>query len=184
MGKLIYLIGMMGAGKTTVGRILSERTGWECVDMDREIERETGRTIPDIFREDGEPAFRRLESELLARLAGRERCIVSTGGGAVLAAENRQTMSDTGLVVYLRVSADDVLARTRGDTNRPNLAAEDRRARVESLLEARHPLYCATADISFRSTSGSAAALAARVLAHPRVRALFESDAAGREQSK
>ena len=170
------MIGMMGAGKTTVGRILAERTGRRCIDMDREIERESGATIPEIFREKGEPAFREMEAGLLRRLSLQEDCIISTGGGVVLARENREILSRTGLVVYRRVSADDVLARTRNDTSRPNLVADDRRARIEALIEARQPLYCATADISFRSSGASPAALASRILAHPKMKALFQGN--------
>lgn len=177
MARLLYLIGMMGAGKTTAGRILAERTGWRFIDMDREIERESGRTIPEIFREQGEGAFRKMETALLRRLSTEEGCIVSTGGGAVLAEENRRILAGSGLVVYLRVSAQDVLERTRGDTGRPNLVAEDRRARIESLIEQRQPLYCATAEVSFKSSGGSPGSLVSRILAHPKVKALFSGAA-------
>ena len=167
------MIGMMGAGKTTVGRFLAERLGWECVDMDREIEKEQGKTIAAIFAESGEEAFRAMETECLRHLAGRDQLVVSTGGGTPLREENRRIMASSGLVVYLRVSSEDVLRRTRGDRHRPVLAGPDRRQRVESLLETRHPLYCAAACISFQSSSGSAPQMAARIAGHPKVRALI-----------
>lgn len=179
MGKIIYLVGMMGAGKSTVGRILAEKTGWPWVDMDRQIEQERGLSIPRIFELLGEAGFRRMETDLLRRLSVRDRLVVSTGGGVILSEENRRILSETGLVVYLRVSAETVLARTRGCTGRPKLAGDNKEERVRSLLEARHPLYCATSDISFRSAEGSPAALAARILAHPRVGRLLSEDMHG-----
>ena len=176
MGRIIYLIGMMGAGKTTVGRMLAERLGWDCVDMDQQIEKEQGKSIPAIFAESGEEGFRRLETELLGRLSAGECLRVSTGGGTPLREENRRIMASSGLVVYLRVSVEDVLRRTRGDRHRPMLAGTDRRKRVEELLEMRHPLYCAAADISFQSSSGAPGVMAARIAGHPKVRGMIARD--------
>ena len=172
MKQVIYLIGMMGAGKTTVGRTLAQRIGWDFIDMDREIEREQGKRISEIFSSEGEPAFRAMETDLLKRLAGRRRTVIATGGGAALSPENQRLLAQSGL--YLRVSPDDVLARTQGDATRPNLMADDKRARIESLLEIRSPIYCATADISFRSSGASSGSLVAKILKHPKLKKLIE----------
>lgn len=174
MKQVIYMIGMMGAGKTTVGRTLAQRIGWDFIDMDREIEREQGKRISEIFSSEGEPAFRAMETDLLKRLAGRRRTVIATGGGAALSPENQRLLAQSGLVIYLRVSPDDVLARTQGDATRPNLMADDKRARIESLLEIRSPIYCATADISFRSSGASSGSLVAKILKHPKLKKLIE----------
>ncbi len=170
--KLIFFIGMMGAGKTTIGRILAQRIGWDFIDMDQEIVRETGTPISEIFRTRGEPEFRRIESELLARLCSRERTVIATGGGVILDSRNQKLLAENGLVIYLRVTADDVLLRTRNDTSRPNLDAEDKRARAESLIEFRAPLYTATADMSLQSGGQPPAALAAKIAGHPKLKSL------------
>ena len=156
MKQVIYMIGMMGAGKTTVGRTLAQRIGWDFIDMDREIEREQGKRISEIFSSEGEPAFRAMETDLLKRLAGRRRTVIATGGGAALSPENQRLLAQSGLVIYLRVSPDDVLAR------------------IESLLEIRSPIYCATADISFRSSGASSGSLVAKILKHPKLKKLIE----------
>ena len=168
------MIGFMGAGKSSVGRTLAPRIGWDFIDMDREIEREQGKRISEIFSSEGEPAFRAMETDLLKRLAGRRRTVIATGGGAALSPENQRLLAQSGLVIYLRVSPDDVLARTQGDATRPNLMADDKRARIESLLEIRSPIYCATADISFRSSGASSGSLVAKILKHPKLKKLIE----------
>jgi shikimate kinase len=160
----IFLVGMMGAGKTTVGKALARRLGREFIDCDREIVERTGVPIATIFEIEGEEGFRRRESQMLAELAMRRGTVVATGGGAVLAEENRRTMRASGTVVYLRVALDHLHERTRRDTARPLLAKGDRRATLQGLLEQRDPLYQAAADLVVDSGAQSPGTLAQRVI--------------------
>ena len=144
----IFLIGMMGAGKTTVGRLLAQSIGFDFVDVDREIELRSGVRIPTIFEIEGESGFRRREAALLDELTGRERLVLATGGGAVLDAQSRQRLRERGLVIYLRASADEVYRRTRKDRARPLLQTDNPRARIEQLLVEREPLYAETAHLT------------------------------------
>ena len=140
----IVLVGFMGTGKTTVGRLLAEKTGMPLVDMDAVIEERAGKTITEIFAEDGESHFRKLEREMVRELAAKEGQIVSTGGGIVLNPENITDFEKTGLVVCLLASAETVLERVKHDTARPLLAG-DKEAKIIQLLETRKPLYEALA---------------------------------------
>lgn len=160
----IFLVGMMGAGKTTVGKALARRLGRQFIDCDREIVDRTGVPIATIFEIEGEEGFRRRETHVLSELAARRGTVVATGGGAVLAEENRRTMRASGTVIYLRVSLDHLHERTRRDTARPLLATGDRRATLESLLEKRHPLYEEAADLVVDSGAQSPGTLAQRVI--------------------
>lgn len=159
----IFLVGMMGAGKTTVGKALARRIGREFVDCDREIVERTGVPIATIFEIEGEAGFRRRETAVLTDLAGRPAIVVATGGGAVLAEENRRLMREHGTVVYLRAALDHLHERTRRDTARPLLAKGDRRATLAALLEARDPLYREAAHITVESSAASPGSLAARI---------------------
>jgi shikimate kinase len=159
----IYLVGMMGAGKTTVGKALARRLGRDFVDCDREIVERTGVPIATIFEIEGESGFRRRETAVLAELAKRENAVIATGGGAVLAEENRLLMRTNGTVVYLRAALEHLHERTRRSNARPLLAKGDRRATLASLLEARDPLYRETAHLTIESGSPSAGTLAGRV---------------------
>jgi shikimate kinase len=141
----VFLVGMMGAGKTTVGRRLARRLGRAFLDADRELEARLGVPIATIFELEGEAGFRRRESALIDELTRRGDCVLATGGGAVLDPENRAALRARGRVVYLRASVGDLWHRLRRDTVRPLLRAPDPRARVESLLAARDPLYRETA---------------------------------------
>lgn len=122
----IILVGFMGTGKSTVGRILADKLKWTFTDSDRFIEQEQGMPIPDIFRERGEAVFRALETEALKRLVGRRRRVIATGGGAVLAAENRNTMLAGGLVVALKARPETIIRRVGGGVERPLLAGNVR----------------------------------------------------------
>lgn len=143
----LFLVGPMGAGKSTIGRKLAQALDMQFCDCDREIEQRTGAAIPLIFELEGEAGFRRREKDMLNRLAHKKAVVVATGGGAVLDPENRALLKEHGQVVYLRASVDQQLARTARDQNRPLLQTPDPRARLESLLRERDPLYREVADI-------------------------------------
>jgi shikimate kinase len=135
----IYLVGLMGAGKTTVGRQLARRLGRRFYDSDHEIVARTGVPVPTIFEIEGEAGFRRRESQTIAELS--QLRVMATGGGAVLAEENRQCLRESGWVVYLSVPPLLLHQRTRNDRNRPLLQVEDPLACLESLHAVRDPLY-------------------------------------------
>ena len=132
----IVLVGFMGTGKTTVGRLLAEKTGMPLVDMDASIEERSGKSISDIFAQDGEQHFRALEREVVLELSAREGQIISTGGGIVLNPDNIADFEKTGLVVCLLADAETVLARVRHDSTRPLLAG-DKEAQIVELLQSR-----------------------------------------------
>jgi shikimate kinase len=138
--KNIVLVGFMGSGKTWVGKLLAERIGMPLLDMDSIIVERAGKSINEIFAEDGEPHFRQLERELVKELAQTEGNIISTGGGIVLNPDNIADFEKTGLVVCLLVDAESVLDRVRNDDTRPLLAGDKEKAIVE-LLESRKALY-------------------------------------------
>ena len=164
-GSNIFLIGMMGAGKTTIGRALARRLALEFADTDRELVERTGVSVATVFEIEGEEGFRRRESALLAELAARSGLVVATGGGAVLREANRELMRAHGTVVYLRARLDRLWERTRHDSSRPLLQTPDPRATLAQLLEAREPLYLACAHVVVDTGAQSAAALAGRVAA-------------------
>jgi shikimate kinase len=136
----VVLVGFMGTGKSTVGTIAAEKLGWTFVDSDEWIENKAGKSIPDIFADEGEASFRALEREALRELLSGERVVLATGGGAVLAAENRERMLGGGLVVALTAPLATIVERVRGDRNRPLLQG-DVEERVSALSEARRGAY-------------------------------------------
>ena len=136
----IVLVGFMGTGKTTVGRLLSERMGMPLVDMDEEIVRLAGKEISAIFAEEGEAHFRSLEREMARTLSARSGLVISTGGGIVLNPDNIADFERSGLVVCLLASADTLFSRLEKDASRPLLAGE-KREKIRELLEQRRPLY-------------------------------------------
>ncbi|MFA7256255.1 MAG: shikimate kinase [Kiritimatiellales bacterium] len=140
----IVLVGFMGTGKTVTGRVLAARTGMELVDMDSMIEERQGKTIPEIFAQDGEPVFRTLERELVQELSKRNGLIISTGGGIVLNPDNIADFEKTGLVVCLKASPETIFQRLEKDTGRPLLSG-DKKGQIAALLEKRKPLYDAIA---------------------------------------
>ena len=137
----LFLVGMMGAGKTTVGRRLARRLERPFVDADRELEARLGVPIPTIFELEGESGFRRREAAIIDELTRREPIVLATGGGAVLDPANRAALHERGRVVYLRASVGDLWHRLRRDKVRPLLKAPDPRARIEELVRLRDPLY-------------------------------------------
>ncbi|MDD2883795.1 MAG: shikimate kinase [Dechloromonas sp.] len=143
----IYLIGLMGAGKTTVGRQLAKRLGRPFYDSDHEIVERTGVPIPTIFEIEGEDGFRRREAQTIAELTEGDGIVLATGGGVVLREENRQRLHDTGWAVYLNVPPVMLFQRTRHDRNRPLLQVDDPLARLEELHAQRDPLYRETAHL-------------------------------------
>jgi len=152
MVERIFLIGFMGTGKTTVGSQLASTLDWKLYDSDHEIVKREGRSIPEIFAAEGETYFRQVESSVLAELAELPQAVITTGGGAVLAAANRERMQGAGLVVGLTASIEEIVRRVAADSNRPLLQTEaDLRTRVEQLIESRTGLYD-FADLSIETT--------------------------------
>ena len=157
-GNLI-LVGMMGSGKTTIGRALAKHLGKTFVDSDEEIQRRTGVTIPHIFDVEGEAGFRQRETAAIRELVGRDDMVLATGGGAILAEQNREMLSRNGIVVYLKTNVHDLWQRTRHDRNRPLLQTGDPRAKLAELFEQRDPLYRQAADIFVQSGKQSVQSL-------------------------
>lgn len=156
----IFLVGLMGAGKTSVGRALARRLRKTFYDTDQEIERATGVRIPVIFEIEGEAGFREREAKILSELVRRNDVVLATGGGAVLAPANRSLLAAHGTVVYLRATADDLWQRTRHDKNRPLLQVADPRAKLQELYAQRDPLYSEIADLIVDTGTQSVSALA------------------------
>jgi len=141
----IYLVGLMGAGKTTVGRHLAKRLGWPFLDSDQLVVERTGVSIPTIFEIEGEAGFRRREKQAILDLSGQANIVLATGGGAVLDADNRQRLMDTGWVVYLDIPPALIFKRMCNQRNRPLLCVDNPLARLEELHVQRDPLYRAAA---------------------------------------
>jgi shikimate kinase len=159
----IFLVGMMGAGKTSVGRVLAKRLNKAFYDSDQVIEQRTGVKIPVIFEIEGEAGFRHRESIVLDELTALDEVVLATGGGAVLAQGNREKLHSRGTVVYLRASVKDLLNRTRHDKNRPLLQTADPRARLHELYELRDPLYREVAHVTVDTGSQSLTTLLNRL---------------------
>lgn len=151
---VVTLIGYRGSGKSSVAGPLAERLGWRWIDADAELERRAGQTIREMFASQGEPAFRRLEREVMAELLTRDELVIAAGGGAVLNADTCDEMRATGPVIWLQASAELLLQRIEADKStaerRPNLTSSSGRAEIEQLLAQREPLYrqCATLTLA------------------------------------
>ena len=143
----LFLVGLMGAGKTTVGKLLAKHVGKLFIDSDHEIERRTGVKVHLIFELEGEAGFRARETAVIDELTQQENIVLATGGGAILYAENREALHNRGTVIYLRANVEDLWRRTRHDKNRPLLQTENPRARLQQLLSQRDPLYRETAHV-------------------------------------
>jgi shikimate kinase len=161
----IFLIGYRGTGKTSVAKLLAAKLGWTAIDADVVLEERAGKTIRQIFADDGEPAFRDLESAILADLAQREHVVISTGGGVVLRHENRERLK-TGLTIWLMSDAESIWRRLQVDPTtserRPNLTQGGLEEIVE-MLAKREPLYRECADWSIDGTHLNSAQLADRI---------------------
>lgn len=181
MHKTIVLVGMMGAGKTAVGKAMAQRLAVPFVDSDEEIERAAAMTIPEIFARDGEPFFRHKEAQVIARLLAGRPGILSTGGGAFLQAVNRDAIAAAGCSVWLRADQELLWSRVRHKSNRPLLQTPNPRETLRTLCASREPVY-ALADMTVDSQPGLAVEdMAARVIeaviaARPDVLTRRESD--------
>lgn len=137
----LYLVGFMGTGKTTVGRAVAQRLGFALIDSDHEIERQQGRTIPEIFARDGEAAFRAMEKAFVEGGHPAQRTVVSCGGGLIIPPGMLEAVQARGVVICLQASVETILARTARHRNRPLLDVEDPEARIRSLYAQREPIY-------------------------------------------
>lgn len=149
----VVLVGMMGAGKTTVGRRLAQRLRLPFVDADEEIEKAAGMSVSDLFLSHGEESFRRGEAQVIARLLSRPPFVLATGGGAVISAETRRLIKELALSIWIRADIDVILKRATRRATRPLLRDGDPRATLLRLMEARAPFY-AEADIAVDSLPG------------------------------
>jgi shikimate kinase len=161
--RTVVLVGLMGAGKTNIGRRLAARLHLDFVDADAEIEAAAGESIPDIFRRHGETVFRDGERRVIARLLDRPVHVLATGGGAFMDAQTRARIRERGVSIWLRAELDLLLARVGRREDRPLLQAGDRRAILAALIEKRHPIY-AEADIVVDSVDGPPELTLARVV--------------------
>ena len=160
----LILIGPMGAGKSTIGRQVSSLLHYEFVDSDYEIEKRSGADIPWIFDVEGEAGFRKRESAMIEELTQLSHVVLATGGGAVMAEENRRALEAGGVVVYLRATVEQQLARTARDQNRPLLQTDDPRRVLTELMAARDPLYSEIADYVVETDQGSVKDVAAKIV--------------------
>ena len=151
--KTVVMVGMMGAGKTAVGRALAHRLGVAFLDSDAEIEKAANRTVPEIFARDGEPFFRAKETKVIKRLLDEKRCVLSTGGGAFLSEQNRDNISDKGVSIWLNADLELLWGRVRHKDTRPLLRTHDPKGTLRGIYEQRVPIY-GLADIDVMSDSG------------------------------
>jgi shikimate kinase len=162
----VALIGFMGAGKTTTGRALAQRLGKRFVEMDALIETGTGKTITEIFKSEGEIAFRQMEIDAIAEVAKGENQVIACGGGVVLNRINVDRLKQQGVVVYLATSLAAIVHRiARDDATRPLLNVKNRVAEMKSLLRVRTPLYQAAADITVNTSGLSAERVVDKIVA-------------------
>jgi shikimate kinase len=159
----IILVGLMGAGKTSVGKALARILGKNFMDTDQELERTTGVKVPVIFEIEGESGFRARESKILAELVRLRNVVLATGGGAVLAKENRDLLAANGTVIYLRAPVRSLIKRTRHDRSRPLLQVPDPAARLNALYEQRDPLYREVAHLVVDTGDQSVRVLAGQI---------------------
>ncbi|MDF1588622.1 MAG: shikimate kinase AroK [Gammaproteobacteria bacterium] len=147
----IFLVGPMGAGKSTVGKQLAKSLGRDFYDSDKELEKRTGVSISWIFEMEGEQGFRIREQKIIDELTGLKDIVLATGGGVVLAEENRRILRSRGHVVYLSASVEQLLKRTAKDKSRPLLQTDNPRQRIKEIISQRDPLYRDVADIELRT---------------------------------
>lgn len=155
----IFLVGMMGAGKTTIGKLLAQQLGKAFVDSDEEIQQRSGVTIPHIFDIEGEAGFRQREASVIQDLVLLDNIVLATGGGAVLNEKNCIALCCNGVVVYLKSTVHDLWHRTRHDRNRPLLQTADPHAKLKHMYEQREPLYAQVANLVMPTGKQSAQSL-------------------------
>ena len=160
----IFLVGPMGAGKSTVGRQLAEALSFTFKDSDQEIQRRTGVDIPTIFEFEGEEGFRGRERQVIEDLVAEERIVLATGGGAVLDAENRQNLTSRGVVIYLQCTPEQQFSRTSRDRGRPLLQTEDPLQVLRELMEERDPIYRQVADLVVSTEKRGTASVVKEIL--------------------
>jgi shikimate kinase len=159
----LFLVGMPGSGKSTLGRLLAKRLEKQFYDTDAELERRLGVTIPVIFELEGEPGFRDRESTIIGEFVGYANVILATGGGAILRPPNRIALKQNGTVLYLHATPETLWERTRRSKHRPLLQAADPQARLRELYAFRDPIYREVADFVVESDSEQVVRLAQRL---------------------
>ena len=160
----IFLIGPMGAGKSTIGRQLAQMLGMDCIDSDAGIEERAGAAIDWIFDVEGEEGFRKREARIINELTQGQGIVLSTGGGSILSKENRNVLSARGIVIYLETTVDKQFERTQRDKKRPLLQTENPRQTLEELAKIRNPLYEEIADIVLQTDEQSAKVVASNII--------------------
>jgi shikimate kinase len=161
----IALIGFMGTGKTVVGKLLAEKLGKEFIELDNLIEKQAGKSIPEIFRQDGETGFRELEIEVTRGVAGGKNAVIACGGGIILNTINIDRLRKECVIVCLTASPAAILKRTSGDTaERPLLAVADRLRHIKELLKFRRPFYQQSADTTVNTSRMKAESVAGRII--------------------
>jgi shikimate kinase len=161
----IALIGFMGTGKTAVGKALAEKLGREFIELDPLIERKAGKTIPEIFRDDGEIAFRELEIAVTKEAAGRKKAVIACGGGVVLNKINIDRLREGAVIVYLTASLEAILGRTLSDDEeRPLLKVADPTRTIKELLEFRRPFYERAAEITIDTSNMDIESVASEII--------------------
>jgi shikimate kinase len=165
----IYLIGLMGAGKTTIGRQLAKALAVPFYDSDKAIEESTGVDIPTIFEFEGEKGFRDREQKMIQKLTQMQGIVLASGGGVILREENRKLLKANGYIVYLQCSVDRILERTRRDTQRPLLKTDNPKERLQKLFEDRQSLYLSCADFKIDTGVLKSKTVVSRILEEYRV---------------
>jgi len=161
----VALTGFMGTGKTVVGKLLAEKLGKEFLELDAIIEKKAGKSIPEIFREDGEIGFRELEIEAAGEVADKKNAVIACGGGIVLNKINVDRLRKECIIVCLTASPQVIIERTSGDTDeRPLLAVPDRARQIEELMKFREPFYERSADITINTSRISADSVVERII--------------------
>ena len=163
MNSNIFFVGLMGAGKTTIGKLLARHLGKAFYDTDQEIEKRTGVKVSTIFELEGEVGFRKRETAIIQELSQLNNIIIATGGGAILAEENRQLLKAHGTVIYLRANVNELWHRMRNDKHRPLLQNVDIRAKLEQLYAERNPLYTETAAYIFDTGNQPVASIISQI---------------------
>ena len=160
----IYIVGPMGAGKSTIGRQIAQQLHLEFVDSDAEIERRTGAEIAWVFDVEGEDGFRKREADVISDLTEQQGIVLATGGGSIISKDVRNKLSARGLVVYLETTIDKQVARTQRDKRRPLLRSENPRQVLEDLAKLRNPLYEEIADLTVQTDEQSAKLVAKEII--------------------